>query len=249
MIVEKYLERIKMSTPAKASKDFLYKLQRSHLLNVPFENLDIHYNRPISLNLDDIYEKIVVRKRGGFCYELNGLFNQLLKQLGFNSYLVSAQVHDKDGDYSPEYDHLAIIVNIDNEEFLVDVGFGKFALEPLPIKLNEEIVDMYGIFRFDQYGSDYLRISEVVNQSLSPQYIFSRKERKLSEFNNRCHFHQTSKDSHFSRKKMISVAMSNGRMTLNNTQLKTTVSDISETIDFKEDEFEDRLFEYFNIRM
>jgi Arylamine N-acetyltransferase len=249
MIVEKYLERINLTNPSKADKDYLFQLQKSHLLSVPFENLDIHYKRTISLDLNDIYKKIVEEKRGGFCYELNGLFNQLLNELGFSSYLVSAEVHIKDGKYSPKYDHLAIVVKINKEEYLVDVGFGKFTLEPLLIKLNKEISDTRGSFLFEAHDSKYLRISEVKNDSLVPQYIFTKKENKLSEFINRCHFHQTSKDSHFSQKKVISIARNDGRVTLNNTQLKITTLGNEETIKFNETEFEDKLLEYFNIKM
>ncbi|MGH1335259.1 MAG: arylamine N-acetyltransferase family protein [Aureispira sp.] len=247
MLVDKYLERIKLIKPSNADKDYLFQLQKFHLLNIPFENLDIHYGQTISLDLNDIYKKIIEDKRGGFCYELNGLFNQLLNKLGFNSYLISAEVHIKNGDYSPIYDHLAIIVKIENEEFLVDVGFGKFTLEPLLIQLNQDIIDTYGRFRFERHHSDYLRVSEVKNEVLIPQYIFTKEERKLSEFKNRCHFHQTSKDSHFAQQKVISMAKSNGRITLNNTQLKITKLGKEKTIKFKEEKFEAHLLEHFNI--
>ncbi|MEP2058808.1 MAG: arylamine N-acetyltransferase [Maribacter litoralis] len=139
MNVQAYLNRIDFDDTIALHKNVLFKLQRKHLLNIPFENLDIHYNRKIKLSVPDIYQKIVKERRVGFCYELNGLFHSLLKQIGFDAKLISARVHIKDDDYSPEYDHLAIIVNLENKQFLVDVGFGKFSLEPLKLEMNQTI--------------------------------------------------------------------------------------------------------------
>jgi N-hydroxyarylamine O-acetyltransferase len=92
-----YLDRIHF--PARASSDFpqpslqtLRVLHEAHLLAVPFENLSIHYGQPIILQEDALFNKIVRLRRGGFCYELNGLFAWLLRQLGFQVTLLSAEV-------------------------------------------------------------------------------------------------------------------------------------------------------------
>ena len=71
---ELYLKRIKFTGKAIPTMEVLAQLQKAHLLAVPFENIDIHTNRKIDLNVDNIYQKIVLNNRGGFCYELNGLF-------------------------------------------------------------------------------------------------------------------------------------------------------------------------------
>ncbi|WP_420321369.1 arylamine N-acetyltransferase family protein [Flagellimonas sp.] len=247
--VEKYLERIHFSQSIKIDRDTLSLLQKSHLLSVPFENLDIHYGIPIELDIQRIYHKIMENKRGGFCYELNGLFNSLLNGIGFKSKLVSARTYGKDQQYSPEYDHLALIVHLDNEDILVDVGFGKFSFEPLPIRLDTIISDTYGDFVFDKYNATHIRINEKTKDKSTPQYIFSKKERELLEFKRRCEFHQKSKDSHFTQKKVISIAKENGRITLNNTQLKISRSGKEQLIEFEEDEFEYKLKEHFNIEL
>lgn len=249
MDLQAYLSRIDFHDTLSPNKDVLYKLQKHHLLNIPFENLDIHYGTKISLLINDIYRKVVIRKRGGFCYELNGLFHQLLMEIGFNAKLISAQVHTKNGEYSPEYDHMAIIVNLENQDFLVDVGFGKFSLEPLKLELNRKIIDSYGEFQFDKYSVDYYRINELKNNDLIPQYIFQNEERELYEFQERCEFHQTNEDSHFTKKKLISIAKPNGRLTLNNSLLKITRFGIEEEIEFNESEFEEKLEQYFDIEL
>ena len=247
MDVQAYLNRIDFDDTIALHKNVLFKLQRKHLLNVPFENLDIHYNRKIKLSVPAIYQKIINEKRGGFCYELNGLFHSLLKQIGFDAKLISARVHIKDDDYSPEYDHLAIIVNLENKQFLVDVGFGKFSLEPLKLEMNQTISDSFGKFQFDKFNKEYYRINEVKDNNVLPQYIFKNEERKLSEFTKRCEFHQTSEHSHFTKKKLISIAKTNGRITLNNSQLKITHLENEEEINFDEREFESKLKHYFKI--
>ncbi len=135
-----YLNRIGIEkTDVAADLENLKFLQRRHLLTVPFENLDIPWKRPIDLDGNRFYEKIVKEKRGGFCYELNGLFYELLQEIGFQSKMISARVGDEAGKFSAEYDHLAIITQIGDDEYLVDVGFGKFTAEPLKFILNRPL--------------------------------------------------------------------------------------------------------------
>ena len=108
MNVEKYLARIGMDrTGVVPDLAGLKLLQRQHLLNVPCENLDIHWRRLIGLDTTAFFHKIVEENRGGFCYELNGLFNELLREMGFETRLLSARVTGKDGELGPEYDHAA----------------------------------------------------------------------------------------------------------------------------------------------
>ncbi|WP_430411605.1 arylamine N-acetyltransferase family protein [Kordia sp.] len=249
MDISKYLKRIDFHGATNIDENVLFELQRKHLLNIPFENLDIHYGRKINLSINEIYQKIVIHKRGGFCYELNGLFHHFLKQIGFNAKLISARVHTKNGAYSPDYDHLAIIVNIENQEYLVDVGFGKFSLEPLKLQMTEEINDSFGQFKFDKYDTNYYRVNEIINTKLIPQYIFKNEAHKLSEFTKRCNFHKSSENSHFTKMKLISIAKSDGRITLNNSQLKTTHLGIETVIDFDENEFNTKLKQYFDIKI
>ena len=129
MDVEQYLARIKADAPISLDLASLAKLQLAHLKAVPFENLDIHYGKQITLDVARFFEKIVINKRGGFCYEINGLFHALLCELGFNAKIISACTSREDGGFAEEYNHLAIVVTIDNFDYLVDAGFGRFDRE------------------------------------------------------------------------------------------------------------------------
>ncbi len=132
-----YLERIGLELPLAADAESLRRLQMAQLLHVPFENLDIALGRPIRLGLTTLYDKIVTRRRGGFCYELNGLFAWLLDDLGFEvTYLSASDYHPEDGSYGLDYDHLALLVRCPADpapevRWLVDVGWGDTFRIPL----------------------------------------------------------------------------------------------------------------------
>jgi len=249
MDIQLYLDRINYKSQISISQEVLFELQTAHLLSIPFENLDIHYNNKIKLDIASIYKKVVLNRRGGFCYELNGLFYHLLKYIGFDVKMVSGRVYSKDGTYGAEYDHLAIVADIKGKSYLVDVGFGKFSYKPLEILLGVNLSDEFGLFRFDMAHADYLRINLVENGNLLPQYVFRVKEREFLEFAGMCEFHQTSKESHFTSKKVISIITKNGRKTLNNNQIKITDGDTERTIEFDEEQFEFHLKEYFDIEI
>jgi N-hydroxyarylamine O-acetyltransferase len=114
----------------------LRALQVAHLLTVPFENLSIHASEPIVLDDDALFTKIVANRRGGFCYEANGLFAALLRALGFEVAMLSARVANAEGEFGPDFDHMTLMVTLPgsadfSQRWLVDVGFGDSFLEPL----------------------------------------------------------------------------------------------------------------------
>ncbi|HEV8507181.1 MAG TPA: arylamine N-acetyltransferase, partial [Chitinophagaceae bacterium] len=207
METQKYFERIEYRGNVVPTIDVLKTLQKNHLLRIPFENLDIHYKIPIELNLASIFAKIVIRRRGGFCYELNGLFHELLNSIGFNVNMVSARVFDqKQQNFSPEFDHLAIIAKIDSTDYLVDVGFGEFAFSPLKIGLNTIQHDGRGSFKIEKYDDLYYVVTRQAGEEWVPEYIFTLKNRDFGEFNDMCHYNQTSPLSHFTQNKFCSLA-------------------------------------------
>lgn len=250
---QRYLERINYSGDLSPSLRLLTALQRAHVLSVPFENLDIHWKRPIRLDLFLLYNKIVVNGRGGFCYELNGLYHWLLCQLGFDATMVSAGVYDSEcNDFGPEFDHMAILVQLDGQQWLVDVGFGEFAIRPLKFVVEQELVDPRGEFRIVRESDDVhlvLKYSDEVRKYL-PEYRMSVRPRSLEEFQDMCTYHQTSPDSHFTRKVVCSIATDNGRITLSDKKLIITrAGQKSERVINGEEEFAQVLWEYFHISM
>jgi N-hydroxyarylamine O-acetyltransferase len=235
--------------PITPDVDFLRRLQRGHLINVPFENLDIHWKRPIVLDGDKLYAKIVGGGRGGFCYELNGLFNLLLRECGFETRLVSARVHDGNNGYSPEFDHCAIIVVLRESEYLVDVGFGDFIAEPLELVSDIRQQDRVGDFMIRQADNGWFDVAKWTGDAWVSEYIFEPVGHGLAEFTEMCDFHQFSPDSHFSKGKVCSLLTAAGRKTLTDRKfILTAGGQKTEKAVGSEEEFASILIREFGIR-
>ena len=138
--IDAYLGRIGYEGSREPSAETLGELQSAHLRAVPFENLSIHSGEPIVLEDEALFEKIVNRRRGGFCYELNGLFAALLRGLGFEVEMLAAGVATEADNFGPEFDHMTLLVKLD-ERWMADVGFGDSFLEPLRLDTPDEQVE------------------------------------------------------------------------------------------------------------
>lgn len=191
------------------------------MMAVPFENLDIALGRPIVCDEEAMIRKIVDRRRGGFCYELNGAFAALLRALGFTVTLLSARVpraNDRDG---PEFDHLALRVDLD-EPWLADVGFGDSFVEPLRLQTGLEQPQSRRRFRItDAHHLLRMEMAEA-GGSWKRQYSFSLVPRQLGDFADMCHYHQVSPESPFTRNRVCSRATRDGRITLAGRRLILT---------------------------
>ena len=132
-VVDRYLDRIAYRGGRAPTYAHLAALQRAHLLAVPFENLDVFARTGVRVGLDWSVPKVVDRRRGGWCFELNGAFAALLDALGYPVTHHSAQVDDGAGALGPALDHLALLVHVEGRRLLVDVGFGDSALTPLDV--------------------------------------------------------------------------------------------------------------------
>lgn len=248
--LQSYLDRIGYKDELEISPDVLARLQSLHLIAIPFENLDIHYHIPIDFK--NAFEKIIHQHRGGFCYELNYLFYQLLNTIGFDVSLISCRVYDKGKEkYGEEFDHMAMIVHICTDNYLTDVGFGEFAFHPLKIELEKEIPDVRGVFIFRNSDDGYLIVEKKDdNGTFIPEYKFTTTERKPEDYLGMCHFHQTSSESHFTRQRVCSLPITEGRITLTGNSLKITKNGItSEREVSSEAEFQELLKHHFGITL
>ena len=217
MDVEAYPDRIAYTGPREQTPETLHQLHRTHLLAVPFENLDIALGNRISIDLPLFFDKIVGRKRGGFCYELNGLFAWLLRQLGFPVTLLSACVGPAESP-GAEFDHLILMVG-DKNPMVADVGFGDAFLEPL--SLDPDVNTHTGQHRLVRTDADW-QMQKLQDSSWKCQYTFSLVPRQLNDFGNMCHHHQTSSGSHFTQKSTCTLPVERGRITLSGNRLIKT---------------------------
>lgn len=221
METDAYLDRIGYTGSREPTAETLKQLHRAHMLTVPFENLDIHLGRPIGLSLPAFYDKIVRHRRGGFCYELNGLFGWLLEQLGFDLVMLSARVFGG-GRPGPEFDHLVLLIELE-DSVIADVGFGDSFLEPLRLDDDEGVLQQGSAYRLRMSDTD--RVLERRKEAAwEPQYVFSLTPRSLAEFGVMCRFQQTSPESHFTQNLVCSLATLDGRVTLSNHRLIVTTA-------------------------
>ena len=146
-----YLSRIGYAGSTQPTAETLRAIHRAHLLTVPFENLDIGLSRKIECDADAAVRKIVEKQRGGFCYEMNGAFAALLRELGFQVTLLSARVAREDGGEGPEFDHLTLRVDL-QEPWLADVGFGESFMEPLRLQPGQVQKESRRSFRILEDG-------------------------------------------------------------------------------------------------
>jgi N-hydroxyarylamine O-acetyltransferase len=220
MDVDGYLRRIAYDGPRQASAATLRQLHRQHLFSVPFENLDIPLGIPIHLDPVLMYDKLVARHRGGFCYELNGLFAELLRAIGFRVQLLSARVRREDGGFGPEFDHMLLKVELD-EAWLVDVGFGDSFVDPIVFHAGG--ADQVNGHRYVvlPMGDEWHLLREDEKGHV-PLYAFRDVSHSLGEYQGMCTFHQTSPESHFTKSWICSRATPHGRITLANMRLIVT---------------------------
>jgi len=249
MNVDAYLRRINYIGSLAPTAETLRALQVAHLLAVPFENLSIHAGEPIVLEEDALFTKIVEGRRGGFCYEANGLFAGLLRALGFEVAMLAAGVANAAGEFGPEFDHMTLMVTL-AERWLVDVGFGETFLEPLLLDKRGEQLQGKNAFRIDAGDSHLILMKRHESGDWKAQYRFTLRPYTFADYEEMCRFHQTSPHSHFAKGRICSRATEDGRITLSDMRLITTSrSQRSERTLASKEEYDRVLREQFGIAM
>lgn len=246
MNTTRYLERIDYHGPLEPTQETLFQLHRAHMLAVPFENLDIHLGRRIAIDQPALFHKIVEQRRGGFCYELNGLFSALLSALGFEVTLLSARVARADGSFGPAFDHLTIMVQL-QQRWLADVGFGASFLEPLCMDHPDKQPRDKQFYRV-RAETDGWFMQQLEGGAWQTKYVFSLHAQQHSDFSAMCLHHQTSAESSFTQRRVCTRATPEGRITLSDMRLIITQDGRqNEHILTDEAEYQAVLKEYFGI--
>jgi len=225
MDIQAYLARIQYFKPLKPDVQTLQGLHLAHMQSVPFENLDIGLKRPILLTEKALWEKIITQKRGGFCYELNGLFAWLLKQIGFEVTYLNARVYDRQGNLGIDFDHLALLVKPPNDSarWLADVGFGDSFNEPLNFDEGSEQAQGLRAYQLERTTDGYATWQKNYDGSWERQYFFDLQPRAFpTDYESACSYHQTSPESSFTRGSIISRATPDGRISLEDGRLILT---------------------------
>jgi N-hydroxyarylamine O-acetyltransferase len=214
--VDAYLERISYAGSREPSEATLSELHRAHMLAVPFENLDIHLGVENVLDPERVFDKVVTSRRGGWCYELNGLFALLLEGLGFAVTRYSAAVVLGDPP-SPDFAHLTLRVDLDRP-WLADVGFGASFTRPLRLDDDGDQERDGNTYRVTSGADGRMTLRE----NGRAQYAFALEPRRMEEFDEMCVLQQTSPGSHFLQAPMCTRPTADGRQSLAGMRLITT---------------------------
>ena len=234
---EEYLARIHYTGPIEPTIDALSELHRCHMLSVPFENLSVFGKEKIVLSKDWLFDKIVRRHRGGFCFELNTIFSLLLNYFGFKHEKHAGMVISrKTGRIGPPFDHMVLTVEIGDCTWLSDVAFGDSYMTPLRFSSSADPQEpQSGVYRIRRDGDGYFveeKMKIIVDNSgreqvakdadWAPRYKFDVIPRTANDFHEMLIYHQTNPEATFTHDRICTIAMPWGRVTLAGSKVVTS---------------------------
>lgn len=189
----RYLDRLGVDVEGRArDRTLLAELQTAHLIAVPFENLDVYHRRGTTTDPVTSVHKVVDRGRGGWCFELNGAFGWLLRELGYDARYVSCRVHGPEG-WGPDFDHCALVVTLGTVPWFVDVGFGDCCMVPVALVPGDHdgVPRHVRIRPADPSDGDRVVLAERFADGWEDQLEIDPTPRSMDEFAARSTFLQT----------------------------------------------------------
>jgi len=219
-LLDAYAIRLGSSLPEETTLEALTRLQRQHMSAIPFENIDVFLKRGISLTRASLTSKLLKRQRGGYCFELNLLYADLLKVLGFRVSQHLGRVWLRDPQQTPPRNHLTHIVELDEGRFLTDVGFGARAPRlPLNIQTDKPVDDGDGFVRIVATRDDEKMVQRLHGDTWQNQYSFELRSAADSDLEAANHYMATHPNSHFRHGLFIGLFHPTGRTGLWNNRL------------------------------
>lgn len=242
-MMDKYLKRIGFRGAAETNLDCLNRLVQAQLTHVPFENLDI-WTKGVcpSLEKADLYDKIVVRNRGGYCFELNTLFRHLLNYLGFEACQAVSSLLDEDGTPHTAA-HNVIICTLDGEKYLIDVGFGgPVPFGAMPLKEgaweNFQLRHVDGFWYLDRWEQEHYR----------PSIRFREVPATMEELIPLNFYISQKPDSHFRHRLNVSIKQPDGSIhRLFGDQLHVRTAEGAQDRTIQKEELQQVLLDHFGI--
>ena len=214
-LMQRYLGRLGLAAPPPPTWAGLQQLVTRHLEAIAFENLDVMAGLRGDLTTQAVLHKVVIRGRGGFCYELNEAFGALLIHAGFQVRRIEARVWSAPrGRFGAPFDHLALVVSLPEGEYLTDVGFGDNNRTPLRFPADA-VADVSGEYTLGQASAGLWLLS----RQDRPLYEMTLAAQPLEAFATMHRFHQTSPESIFSQGLICTRATADGRITISGDRL------------------------------
>jgi N-hydroxyarylamine O-acetyltransferase len=242
-----YLDRIGYTGLLEPTFETLRAIHRAHLFAIPYENLDIHLGRALTLDPDTIHQKIVLDGRGGWCFEMNGLFAWALRELGFQVMYLAGSVNRAVLGDAAEGNHLVLRVDLNGEAYMADVGFGDGILEPIPLREGRYVQDGFH-FGLEWHGEAW--VFRKFEGGGPGGFEFRLNPMQLSDFALRCGWLQTAPESGFVQAIVCQKPSSRGFITLRGAVLSVmTAGGESKRTLASADEFDAVLREHFGLEL
>ncbi len=242
MNAQQYLERIGMRLEdVSHTYTFLKALQQNHICSVPYENLDILNGKPIDLSKGALFEKIVTKHRGGYCFELGGAVSMLLCELGFQTKNYFARFL-KGEEEIPVRRHRVVVTECDGKRYVIEVGIGIEAPRaPLLLEENVEQECSNGVFRFAKDEFLGWVLCEKIDSEWKPYYAFTEEEQLDIDFIQPSFYCEHHPASPFNKSPMVAIKTANGRRAINDREYK--IFQNGELIHIEENVTNARLYE------
>src|SRR5262245_5049840 len=218
--LELYCERIGYAGALRADLPTLRAIHLLHLQRIAFENIDVFCHRAPALDQDSLVEKLLLRRRGGYCFEQNGLFLCVLRAIGFRCHPNLARVHHNRPQPGGRTHHVNL-VELDGDIWLCDVGFGGPGVRhPLPLRLNVEFEQMREIYQLRLDAVHGYCLLKLIRQEWQPLYTF-KIEPALSVDLQIGNFYTANSSQAIFRNAILGMRMTaQGRVTLNDRTFK-----------------------------
>ena len=247
--LQQYLKRIKFEGEIQLNLEGIKKLMQSQIFSVPFENIDVQAGKAISLIGDDIVNQIVTKNRGGYCYQINGIFSLMLQEIGLPHYYIAVRpLVNPDPNAKT---HLAIIATIENEEYLIDLGFGGNSIRE-PLKLSEigtEIQHDWDTFSLVKTDENEFLLQILIGKEWTNLYSFDLTPQRWIDFKPANYYNYSNPDSVFTQKLIVVLQNPSGKKILSKNSLKSVTNGITEIISFEDNQLDTVLETEFNLKV
>lgn len=215
-----YLKRIGFAREPQADIATVREMMRCQLFSVPFENLDVQAGKVVSLVPEDIVSKVLYQQRGGYCYEVNGVFAMALEALGIPYQFVAARPM-----FYPvrrPKTHMAIVITLDGEQWLCDLGFGSYGIRaPMQLGvLDAEVRQDSDVFMLSKADNQEYLLKAWVNGEWLNQYGFNLYPQEWIDFTPANYLNSTHPDAIFVQKLLVVLHTPSGRKILFGDSLK-----------------------------
>ncbi|MBI5975727.1 arylamine N-acetyltransferase family protein [Staphylococcus canis] len=228
--------------------EVLNQYMRQFMLNIPFEAIDVQNQVPISRQPEAIFEKIVTQHRGGFCYEMNGLFKAYLDDKGFQTSVIAGTVHQANGARTKRGAHMALLVHFDDDVYVADVGFGDLPMQAMPITEDGSRVvhDVNGDYRA-VLNDTLIDVQKYIDGTWTTMYDALYQDQPFEYFNEMLDYNQYDPEAVFVQHLLITKPTVDGRVTMSENHLTIQKQGKKEKIDVTPDNYRALLKKYFGL--